>query len=690
METSHISPDVAGSEPIDDREPWYAEIAVPRPLPQTFTYVVPDELRDRIAVGSQVEVPFGRSRSPGFVVSLVRGGAAPREGLKPIGTLTYPDPVFDGAILELAKWVSEYYVASLGEVLMTALPGGLRKEARRASPPPEARGLGLAQIPRSLSAAQRKALAVVDDAITAQVFRSFLLYGVTGSGKTEVYVRAAETAVAAGGQVLMLVPEIALSFQVVERFRLAFGDRVGVFHSGLTARRRQDVWRRARSGELAIVVGARSAVFTPLPSLRLLVVDEEHEGAYKQAETPRYHAREVAIVRAHRAGATVVLGSATPALESYANVQRGKLGLLALPERIDARPRASVVVHDLRPREGAPKERTPILSRELTRKISERLSKKEQVILFLNRRGYAPFVQCRHCGLVARCHQCDVSLTFHRTSDSLVCHYCGDRKTHFGTCENCGSLRILFAGIGTQRVEEELQALFPRVQALRLDFDSTRRVGSYEHILRAFGAGEAEILLGTQMVARGLDFPNVTLVGVINADAGLNLPDFRSAERTFQLLTQVAGRAGRGERPGEVVLQTHYPEHYALTAAVVQDYEAFFLKEIALRREREYPPFTRMANLLFDGEEEARVIRAAEWLGTIIGRDARKGLTLLGPAPQPLSRLKGKHRWHLAIRAPHHATLRQACVVALEEWERTKREHAGVRMTIDMDPIDLL
>jgi len=698
MASIHPNTDATALDPSSEEspshlpaaEPWFAEVAVPRPLPRTFTYLVPEGLRERIAVGSQVEVPFGRSRSPGFVLAVQKGGSPPREGLKEIGRLTYPEPVFDAAILALAKWVSEYYVASIGEVLLTALPGGLRREARLARPPIAALELGLARVPQTLTAPQTTAVERITSGMRSGAFHAFLLYGVTGSGKTEVYVRAAAEAVARSEQVLMLVPEIALSFQVVERFRLAFGDRVGVFHSGLTPRRRQDVWRRARSGALSVVVGARSAVFTPLPAVRLLIVDEEHEASYKQSDVPRYHAREVAIIRAHQAGATVVLGSATPALESFTNVERGKLELLSLPERVDARPRASVVVHDLRPKADSPKTRAPILSRDLTLRISDRLAKQEQVILFLNRRGYAPFVQCRHCGLVERCTQCDVSMTFHRATDALVCHYCGARKTHFGTCANCGSLRMLFAGVGTQRVEEELVALFPHARSLRLDFDSTRRAGSYETILKAFAKGEAQILLGTQMVARGLDFPNVTLVGVINADAGLNLPDFRSAERTFQLLTQVAGRAGRGERPGEVVLQTYYPEHYALTAAVEQSYEAFYQREIALRREHGYPPETRMANLLFDGEDEQRVTAGAERIERVIRGEPAAGLTLLGPAPQPLHRLKGKHRWHLALRAPRHATVRGACERALSAWENSKREHPGVRMTLDVDPIDLL
>lgn len=668
----------------------FAEVAVPVPLRRTFTYRVDEELREHVHVGSQIDVPFGRKTSPGFVIGVTDRTTVAEDKLKSVGKVTYPEPVFDEDILRLAEWVSEYYVASLGQVLMTALPGGLRKRAARAVPARVEETLGITEPPANLTKAQSSALFAIRRAIDETAFRPFLLHGVTGSGKTEVYVRSAMHAARAGRQTLVLVPEIALAQQVVERFRLAFGDRVGVLHSKRTSRDRQDTWRAARAKELDVVVGARSAVFTPLPALGLIVVDEENDGAYKQSDAPRYHAREVSIVRAQQRGVPVVLGSATPSLESYANAHRSKFHLLKLPRRIDDRPMSTVRCIDLRRDDSEAGEDAGILTAPLIDMIGERLARREQVIVFLNRRGYAPFVQCRDCGEVTKCDQCDVSLTYHRKRDAMICHYCGAERRQVRACPECGSLRMYFGGVGTQKVEDELAAIFPHARVLRFDFDTTRRVGSSARILGAFARGKADILLGTQMVAKGLDFHNVTLVGVVNADAGLNFPDFRSSERTFQLLTQVAGRAGRGERPGEVVLQTHHPEHDAITLAAAQDFESFFEKEMAVRKELFYPPFSRMANLLFDGENEERVADAADAVAGVLATLAPT-VELKGPAPQPLSRLRGKYRWHLALVDKRHEPVRKAAEAALLAWSvELGRRFRGVRVSVDVDPVDLL
>jgi primosomal protein N' (replication factor Y) len=517
-----------------------------------------------------------------------------------------------------------------------------------------------------------------------------LLYGVTGSGKTEVYLRAAQEAVAGGGKVLILIPEIALSPQMVHRVETRFGNRAALWHSALTPTRRREVWARTRRGEIDVLVGARSAVFSPIPDLRLIVVDEEHEGAYKQAESPRYHARDVALVRARIAGAVTVLGSATPSLESFANAKKGKYRLLTLPHRVERRPRSRVELVPLPRAEEGARPVSMILSDRLRRAMAEVLSRKEQCILFLNRRGHSTVVQCESCRHVLHCNQCDIALTWHSVGDRVICHYCGRRRTTPGICPACEGTLSVFKGVGTQRVAGEIARLFSGARVLRVDTDSMRKRGALDQALEAFQKCEADILLGTQMVAKGLDFPDVTLVGVINADLQLALPDFRSAERTFQLLTQVAGRSGRGTRPGNVVFQTNHPDHYALISAAAQDYEAFFAEEMSARRDPPYPPYVRLVNLLMDGKDEDQLIEEAERTAEFLSermREEGSPVELLGPAPQPFSRLKGKHRWHITLRGSDHHRLRDLAGSVLARPESASR---AVRVTVDVDPVSLL
>ncbi len=487
----------------------------------------------------------------------------------------------------------------------------------------------------------------------------FLLHGVTGSGKTEVYLRALARAISMGRRAIVLVPEIALTPQTIARFAARFPDRVAVLHSRLSLGEQFDVWQRIKGGAFDVVIGSRGALFAPQPDLGLIVIDEEHEWTYKQQEQlPRYHARDVAIKLSELTNSVVILGSATPDVSSYHRAQRGEFRLLQLPERIsggEISPLPQVEVVDLR-RELKEGNRS-IFSRSLSRSIAESLAAREQVILFLNRRGTATFVQCRDCGFVLRCRRCDVSLTYHAAEDDLVCHRCNHRTKIPHVCPNCLSRRIKFLGIGTQRVQEEVAKAFPEAQLLRWDRDVTRGKHSHEQIMDRFLAHEADILIGTQMIAKGLDMPLVSLVGVINADIGLYLPDFRSSERTFQLLSQVAGRAGRGKIGGRVIIQSYTPEHYAVVAAAKHDYSTFYAQEMAFRRQQGDPPFSRLARLIYTHTNAALCQREAERIYHLLEQEKdSQGLpntTLFGPSPSFIQRVRGRFRWQIIVRSPN-------------------------------------
>lgn len=561
-----------------------------------------------------------------------------------------------------------------------------------------------------LNPAQEAALEQVAAALAAGKHRTFLLHGVTGSGKTQVYIEAIRRTVNAGRAAIVLVPEISLTPQTVRRFRAHFGAAVGVVHSRMSPGERHDVWRRARRGELRVVVGPRSAVFAPLAPLGLVVVDEEHEATYKQFDqTPRYHARDVAVVRGTIEDAVVLLGSATPSAESYANALAGKYTLLGMPGRIDAVPMPPVHVVDMTRerresyaalKESLPPERRSALkefrasplSRSLREKIAGRLEKGEGVILLQNRRGFAPFVECADCGHTEMCDRCSVTMTYHLTRKHLRCHYCGRTRPMPDICPKCNGIALQLLGLGTQKVEAELARLFPQARVLRMDLDTTTRGGSHHRMLEAFGAGKADILLGTQMVAKGLDFPRVTLVGVVSADTQLMMPDFRASERTFQLLTQVAGRAGRSTLAGEVVIQTHQPDHYAIRHARTHDVTAFLEEELAARRELDYPPYARIVLVEFRGRVEEAVRRRAEEFAARLS-DPRAPFTMLGPAPAVIGQVKGEHRWHIVLKNPKQtdpsgARMRQAVRDAVGAEGKSSR--AAVTRIVDVDPVGLL
>jgi len=836
----------------------YADVALPVAVYKTFTYLIPPDLETSGVVGVRAIVPFGRKYVTGMIVGHPVNPTV--KGIKPISDVLDSAPVLSDELLQLCRWIAEYYIAPLGEVLKAALPQrfslastrivrpmipvsgipenlpsqrrrmldlivnkgsipvrelkrrtGLRSinavlndmvhagyiELEEMIPRPKQtvrlkevillsevneatisstlqtlsprkrrarallrtvmalRGEGLTEIETLdlvkqsgassgvvkefrasgllptvhrevesaqdhgtdsqtisiiLNGAQQKALVDVNSAIISGQHKTFLLHGVTGSGKTQVYIEAIRLCLDRGESAIVLVPEISLTPQTVRRFNTHFPGQVAVVHSRMSQGERYAVWRHVLAGKYRVVIGPRSAVFAPVSNLGLLVVDEEHEASYKQYDAvPRYHARDAAIVRASLCNAVVILGSATPSIESYYNAKKGKYRLLELPARIDNIPMPEVTLIDMREERRreytAAKEqsadgktwkwrefRQGSVSAHLQERIRESMSRGEGIILLQNRRGFAPFVECPDCGYAESCERCSVTLTYHLAKKHLRCHYCGTVYSPHNVCPQCGGENLRLKGIGTQRVEEELGKLFPGARILRMDLDTTSRKGAHERLLRKFGDGHADILLGTQMVAKGLDFPRVTLVGVISADTQMLLPDFRSDERTFQLLTQVAGRSGRSALSGEVVIQTHQPGHYTLQHVIDHDYKAFYEEEMAGREELEYPPFSRLVLVEFKGENEDHVrVEAERFRDTLRANDGV--FALLGPAPAVIARIKDLYRWHLIIKIPKAADPTGAHLrMALRKTMATlaQKQRRSLRVIIDVDPVGLM
>lgn len=729
----------------------YAEIVVDLPLSrvdQIYHYAVPERFRAELCLGSRVLVPFGRRQLAGYVVGFRSQAAV--EQVKDILEVLNAQPAFTPELYTLARWMAERYLCTTAQalqciaapsrgagpryeegvyaapgtptdyekltpkqrqvwrtvrehpgltraqaaVLSGATPGvvvrllekGVLSTSRRSvsrDPYPVTRTV--AELPR-LTVEQLSALEAIDKGFQAQRKEVFLLHGVTGSGKTEIYLRAAASALVRGRQVLVLVPEITLATQLIHQFKARFGGLVAVLHSRLGTGERYDEWNRIFRGEAPVVVGARSAVFAPLQNIGLIVLDEEHEPGYKQEEAPRYLTGDVARARAALSKAVVVLGSATPALRTYAGALTGQQHqLLKLTSRVDGRSLPQVRVVDLREELQAGNQH--VFSRYLAGKIREKLDQRQQVLLFLNRRGLATIVLCRTCGEALSCAHCAISLTYHRDG-FLHCHYCGHRRSLPAACPHCGSERLSRFGTGTQKVEEETRRLFPGVRVLRLDGDTVTRKRSHDRLLTDFREGQADILIGTQMIAKGLDLPGVTLVGVVNADTTLLLPDYQSAERTFQLITQVAGRAGRGPVSGEVVVQTYRPDHYSIQAATSQNYEQFFIREMTLRREMGYPPFATLARVLFRGRVEFQVEQAARHFRELLELPAGGRIQVMGPAPPPVPKIKDYYRRHLILKAPKRKELRIVLEEALDKFEAGERNK--VIVGIDIDPQNIL
>lgn len=841
--------------------PALANVALPVAVDSTFTYQIPPELQPSAVVGVRVIVPFGRTYATGVIVELPASTSL--ASLKPIKDVLDPSPVVSDELLRLCRWIADYYIAPVGEVLKASLPHGFGSSSKRmvrraASATPEqiaeaqraskqrarlfelleqhgsllssdlqkrtglrnintvlhelatagliemeevlpkqktrlpvkdvvlldqldsgrlaaavaglsprkkkARQLlealawlkqqgtreifltdllkksgttsatvkefrlsGLLQTEKreikmqqsfgteeqtltiSLNAVQQSVLNAVTEAMDAGRHKTLLLHGVTGSGKTQVYIEAIRHCLAGGKSAIVLVPEISLTPQTARRFKSHFEEQVAVVHSSMSANERHEVWQRARRGEYRVIIGPRSAVFAPLQSLGLIVVDEEHEPSYKQFDAvPRYHARDVAVVRGTLAGAVVLLGSATPSAESYYNVRQGKYELLEMPERVEQIALPEIAIVDMteeRKREyfamkEAATEANRVKLREfqqssfsplLREKIQDRLLKKEGIILLQNRRGFAPFIECVDCGTTLMCPKCNVTLTYHITRKHLRCHYCGLTQQPPATCPHCQSVALQQRGAGTQRVEQELAQLFPSAKVLRMDMDTTTRRGAHQRLLEKFGGGEADILLGTQMVAKGLDFARVTLVGVISADTQLLLPDFRASERTFQLLTQVAGRAGRSTLKGEVVIQTHQPQHRTLRHVVDHNFQLFIEEELEERKELDYPPSARLALVEFSGRNENLVRSEAERFVRAL-RKLRGEFLILGPSPAVISKINNRYRWHIIVKSPKTKDPAGAAMRdALRTTARaTIKRKSSVRLTVDVDPAGLL
>ncbi len=741
----------------------YAEVAVPLHVYQTFTYRLNAEQSMEAKAGSRLVVPLGRTVVTSYIVDILDELplSLTETDIKDAQTLVDTDPVCNPEILELARWVADYYACPLGEVIKAALPPGMSPKTRGASfakpklrrfvrlrqpldsdeeklgdaqrralatlesngpmalqsllktsgvsaatitslekkalievsleavrRDPLSDSLGIKSEVHTLTTPQESVLTQIEQQMNSGTYSAFLLHGVTGSGKTEIYMRAMNKALSLGRSAMMLVPEIALTPVFSRRLRARFGDQVAIFHSSLQKGERFDEWTRVKNGDARVVIGTRSAVFAPVKNLGLIVVDEEHESSYRQQESPYYNARDVAIVRAQKESATVVLGSATPSLESFHNARKGKYTLLNLPERINARPMATAKIIDMRTvfaRHGKPR----VFSDELLDAIRETRERGEQSIILLNRRGYSSFILCRSCGETVQCPNCDVTLTYHRSERVIVCHYCNHREAVPRVCPSCGKKYIYYVGEGTEQLEEMLTLLFPALRVARIDRDTTARRKVFEQSLADFSAGKIDTLVGTQMLAKGHDFPNVTLVGVVSVDVGLALPDFRAAERTFQLITQVAGRAGRGDRPGRVLIQTYHPYHYALRHACAQDYESFYDEELRYRQNHSYPPFVALASLLVHGPDLGRVRSdSLELRKQLDAANEERKCRMLGPAPAPLSRLKGEHRFQLLIKSRNRKELRRVADAALKN-----AVDGGMNLrtvNLEIDPVSIM
>ena len=646
----------------------YIEAAFNVPGTESFTYALPEG--QPCDVGCRVVAQLGRRSVTGYVTALRQDRPIGDFAIKTVTRVIDQEPIFSTELLELARWMSGMYMCSLGEALAAMVPGA-RRESKLVSDPGEADNTSR----HTLSRHQQAAV----DNITRASEGMFYLYGVTGSGKTEVFLRVSASVLETGDSVIFLVPEIALTRQLVRGLAGRFGDELAVIHSRLTPSQKLREWRRILGGKARFIVGARSAIFAPVRSIGLIIIDEEHESSYKAGSTPRYHARQVAMRRRSVSHARLIMGSATPSVEAFYLMGTGDIRRHNLAERLSGGSMPAVSIVDMNHEHGT-------LSKALVDRIRETAREKRQVILFLNRRGFSYFFHCRTCGFEMKCRQCSVSLTYHKARGRMLCHYCGYTTRPVENCPECGSLDVGYSGFGTELIEEEVRKRFPELSVRRIDTDAVRKKGVLPEILDRFKAGEIDILLGTQMVAKGLNFPGVKLVGIVLADTGLHLPDFRSVERTFALIVQVSGRAGRYIPDGEVIIQTYHPDNDAIRLASEGDIETFYDRELKIRKQQQFPPYSRIIRLVFRGKNGKRVGETADAVGRRLSQIVADSGEVLGPAECPISIISGNTRYQLVLRTTKFGK----CHAVLREFRRTYKPSSGVYMEIDVDPVSML
>ena len=660
----------------------YVKVVFNLPIDKILTYKKPDEINDSL-VGCRVIAPIRGKNNKGIVIEEIDSVEGNYQ-IHPIKARIDLEPICSNKEFELAKWMSNYYHSSFGEALFAALPVGTpAKKEKKAQPIPAKQKPYL-----KLNEEQETVLRKINESIESKEPKTFLLHGVTGSGKTEVYLQAIKKVVDIGKQAIVILPEISLTPQTIKRFAERFQGKIAVLHSKLSPNAKYRYWQMIKKDEIKIVIGARSAIFSPTPNLGIIVIDEEHETSYKSNDTPRYHARQIAFYRKKQENATLLLGSATPSIESFYYAKTGKIELLTLNKRAASVNMPEVKILDLKHEKKS--DIFPMITQKLVEEINNKLELKEQIILFLNRKGYAPIVSCSHCGKVLECPNCSVSLTYHKKKNVVMCHYCGYTQFLEELCDECKIGHYERIGSGTEKVEENLNTLFPNAVIERVDQDTIGGTKNYEKIFKRFSDGEIDILIGTQMIAKGLDFPNVTLVGVLFADMSLHIPDFRSAERTFNLITQVAGRSGRGSKKGMVYIQTYSPNHYSIECAKNHDYISFYNNEIEKRKSPlNYPPFSRLIRLVIRGTNETNVENDANIIADILRvsiHEHSDKILILGAVPCTISKLNKYYRWNILIKTPSHTLLKGFFSKLNDNFTAQK----GNYIEIDIDPVSML
>ena len=656
----------------------FAEVVFNKPV-MPFTYELKENLGG-VSKGMRVTVDLRNKETVGIIYRIKEKPGISNVEIKPVKTVLDNEAVLNEDLIETGEWIARHYLCSIGEALWTIIPKGIKKKDKKVIFDKHFTANHSGKEIK-LTEDQKVVFNSLMRSFDNEGSRHFLLHGVTGSGKTEIYLRIIDETLKRGRGAILLVPEISLTPQTIGYFSKRMGDHLAILHSRLTKAEKINEWYRIQSGEKRVVIGARSAMFAPMKDIGIIIIDEEHETSYKSDETPRYNAKSLAYYRAAKHDATLLLGSATPSIESYYLAKLKKFTLLELPNRVLDQKLPSTRVADLR----RIKENRYI-STVLIKAIENRLRKREQMILFLNRRGFSPYIFCENCGYVFKCENCDITLTYHKKERDLKCHYCGYVDHPHDTCPECGDKRIKYSGFGTEKIEGVLSDYFPGAVVARMDTDTVKSRTSISKILSAFSKKEIDILIGTQMVTKGLHFPDVTLVGVLNADISLNFPDFRSSERTFNLITQVSGRAGRSEKGGEVIIQTYNPAHYSIQTAKNQDYEEFFVREIKYRQNLCYPPFCRIIRLVFRGNDSKKLFETAYSAISFIQERTENYISILGPAFCPFSRIKKYFRVHIIIKLDQLEPVRSV----INELQNSQSKNREQYMEIDIDPLSML